>query len=262
MPFTSRRTIGKMAQELIRGKPTEECDLACLICVTTYAFYFLQEIVLADHRKPTGLEDHLRNQAEEFFATGRAASSWFRMNPASNLPNLQALTYSVSILYPEFFSPTKLNPFQVNLAQEAGDFVAAWLLTEATSKMCTALKLHKKNHEFTNGSSEIAYEAYYCFAINYKNDKGLAMNLGRPAFLDDSKIEIDLLQPPNATTEVLDNFRIYLERRLSDVFVVTLFLISKLSSRDSSKSHHYRVEAGEKKKASGEHHVKHSWKDG
>jgi hypothetical protein len=72
------------------------------------------------------------------------------------------------------------------------------------------LNLHKQLNAFSD-CLDIADEAYYCFAVCYKNDKGLAMNLGRTAFLQDSSIEIDILRPPSSKVEVIDNFRIYLE---------------------------------------------------
>jgi hypothetical protein len=37
------------------------------------------------------------------------------------------------------------------------------------------------------------------------------MNLGRPSFLQDSIIEIDIFTAPNSERLVLDNFRIYLK---------------------------------------------------
>jgi hypothetical protein len=94
MPFTSRKSISKMAQRIIR-KPTFGCDLASLICVASYAGYFLQEIVLSGHGEHTGLEDQLRVQALEYFATARAATSRLLKEVPSNLENLQALTYGV-----------------------------------------------------------------------------------------------------------------------------------------------------------------------
>lgn len=42
-------------------------------------------------------------------------------------------------------------------------------------------------------------------------DKGLAMNLARPAFLTDAEMEIDLFTPPSSREQLMDNFRIYLE---------------------------------------------------
>ncbi|KAF4633140.1 hypothetical protein G7Y89_g4977 [Cudoniella acicularis] len=186
MPFISRNSVGKMVRSIFE-KPFDERDRASLICVSSYAGYFLQEIVLSDHRKYTGLETELRDQAQECFATVRAASSSYLTQAPSSLENLQALTFAIM------------------LAQEIGDFVAAWLLTEAASRICIDLKLHKKVNAFSN-TSEIAMEAYFCFSTCYKADKGLAMNLARPAFLQDSEIEIDILRPPNSKIDVVDNF--------------------------------------------------------
>ncbi|KAG9231109.1 hypothetical protein BJ875DRAFT_487310 [Amylocarpus encephaloides] len=192
MPFTSRSTIAAMGKDVLDSKTPHKCNLASFICVSAYAFYFLQEIVLSDVRRSTGLESRLRLQANGYFTAARVAASHIRTQMPSSLPNLQALTYGVS------------------LAQEAGDFVAAWLLTEAASKMCIELGLHKRMNVFSN-SATMAREAYYCFSTNYKNDKGLAMNLGRPAFIQDSLIEIDILRPPHSSNDALDNFRVYLE---------------------------------------------------
>jgi len=94
MPFTSRKSIARMAQRVV-GKPSEDCDLASLICVASYAGYFLQEIVLSGQGEHTGLEDQLRLQAHEYFTTARAATSRILKDSPSTLENLQALTFGV-----------------------------------------------------------------------------------------------------------------------------------------------------------------------
>ena len=98
MPFTSRRTITAMAQNLV-GKRSTDCEfeLASLICVASFAGYFLQEIVLSGHGVRTGIEDELRLQAQMLFTTARvSASRLLQQGVSSNMSNLQALTYAVS----------------------------------------------------------------------------------------------------------------------------------------------------------------------
>jgi hypothetical protein len=97
------------------------------------------------------------------------------------------------------------------LAQEAGDFGTAWLLTGAACNMCLALELHRKEDSSRGSSLSTSREAYYCFTLCYMHDKGLAMNLGQSPHLPDCMIEIDILKPPNRVEPSLDNFRIYLE---------------------------------------------------
>lgn len=108
MPFTSRNTIKRMVRNL-PGKP-EASNLASLICVSSYAGYFLQEIVLSDKRKYTGLEDELRLQAVQCFATARAAISRTLLQAPSTLENLQALTYGASLLPLLTLAPLLIQP--------------------------------------------------------------------------------------------------------------------------------------------------------
>jgi hypothetical protein len=94
------------------------------------------------------------------------------------------------------------------IAQEAGDFSTAWSLARSTSSICLSMQLHKRRSAF---ASPIAgAEAYYCFALCYINDKGLAMNLGRTSFLPDREIEVDILENSVTKAPVIDNFYIYL----------------------------------------------------
>ncbi|RDL32673.1 uncharacterized protein BP5553_09129 [Venustampulla echinocandica] len=212
MPLTSRKTIARMAQDIL-NKPTNHSSPANLICVAAYAGYFLQEIVLSGHGDSTGLEEQLRLQALDYFSTARTTVSRILLQASPSLENLQGFLYGNM------------------LAQEAGDFSAAWLLTEAASTMCLDMKLHKKGNTFENGPRDIAIEAYYCFAICYKNDKGLAMNLDRPAFLQDSIIEIDLLKPPTTTSVILDNFTIYLQLAQVQSCIATELRLANGASR-------------------------------
>lgn len=74
-------------------------------------------------------------------------------------------------------------------AQEVGDIEAAWRFTSAASTICYALDLHKMTNSFTEDRTSEAIEAFTCFGFTYMQDKGLAMNLGRPACLQDLYIE-------------------------------------------------------------------------
>ncbi|KAH6669054.1 hypothetical protein B0J14DRAFT_599954 [Halenospora varia] len=191
MPFISRATLGRMVRTL-RETPVREEQRTSLICVTAYAGYFLQEIVLSDYGKYTGLEEELRVQALQYFETAEAVNSHTLADSTSTLDTLQSFIFGFL------------------LAQERGDFVSGLLFTEAACKLSIILNLHKKFNEFSK-TPEIAQEAYYCFATCYKMDKGLAMNLARPAFLTDAEMEIDLFTPPSSREQLMDNFRIYLE---------------------------------------------------
>ncbi|CZR59387.1 uncharacterized protein PAC_09279 [Phialocephala subalpina] len=189
MPFISRRTVAHMATDILAA-PREQCDPASVVCVAAYAAYFLQEIVLSNTSKITGLETLLREQAEELFATARKWTSYLARKASPSLNNLQALSFGVM------------------LAQEAGDFSTAWSLAKATSNICLALQLNKPGNVFTNPGTEL--EAYFCFAMCYMNDKGLAMNLGQPSLLPDSEMEVDILVHPRSHIPVVDNFYLYL----------------------------------------------------
>jgi hypothetical protein len=82
--------------------PNDRDNLACLICITAYAGYFLQEIVLLGQSIETGFEGELGVQAQEHFATTRAAISRILTEAEANLDNLQALCFGVSG-YPALF---------------------------------------------------------------------------------------------------------------------------------------------------------------
>lgn len=77
--------------------------------------------------------------------------------------------------------------------------------------MCIDLELHKDDNAFASGPPDEAIEAYYCFATCYMNEKALSMNLSRLSILLDRTIEINLVRLPNAKSDFLDNFRIYLD---------------------------------------------------
>jgi len=59
------------------------------------------------------------------------------------------------------------------------------------------------------------------------------MNLSRPAFLDDSVIEIDILRPPGSQSEVVDNLRIYLELSKVQSWLMTHLRTAKGSHREA-----------------------------
>ena len=56
----------------------------------------MQEIVLSGHGTETGFEDKLGVQAQEHFATTRAAISRILIEAEANLDNVQALCFGVS----------------------------------------------------------------------------------------------------------------------------------------------------------------------
>lgn len=59
------------------------------------------------------------------------------------------------------------------------------------------------------------------------------MNLARPPFLPDSEIETDLLRPPNAKEEVVDNFRIYIELAKIQSRIITDLRPARGSGREA-----------------------------
>ncbi len=83
-----------MACTLLNNKK-KPVDLPSMICVTSYAGYFLQEIMLLKGGEPTGLEGYLRHQAVQYLATARAWASRILRQPTDDLATLQALTYCV-----------------------------------------------------------------------------------------------------------------------------------------------------------------------
>lgn len=102
MPFTSQKSIARMSRKLtLLATPNFENDLASLVCVTSYAGYFLQEIVLSGHGNETGLEDRLRAEAIDYFTVARLATSRILESEVkSDLDHLQALIYGVSLFIP------------------------------------------------------------------------------------------------------------------------------------------------------------------
>jgi hypothetical protein len=51
-------------------------------------------------------------------------------------------------------------------------------------------------NSFTEDRTDEAFEAFACFGFTYMQDKGLAMNLGRPACLQDLFIEEGVFERP------------------------------------------------------------------
>ncbi|KAL3419957.1 C6 transcription factor [Phlyctema vagabunda] len=205
MPFTSRKTIARMVRNVM-AKDSPPRHLPSWICVTSYAAYYIQEIMLMNCDKATGMEDRLQEQAVQLFATARALTSELvKQGASTNLETLQAMTYGYM------------------LAQEAGDCATSWELIGIASKICIALELNKNVSCLSGCPSDVAYEAYCCFAVCYMNDKGTAMNCGRLPCLPDAVIEFDILNPPPPAVVNLDNFRIYLElARIQNLIVTEL----------------------------------------
>lgn len=79
----------------LRETPVREEQRTSLICVTAYAGYFLQEIVLSDYGKYTGLEEELRVQALQYFETAEAVNSHTLAGSTSTLDTLQSFIFGV-----------------------------------------------------------------------------------------------------------------------------------------------------------------------
>lgn len=104
MPFISKTTIARMACTLLNNEK-KSVDLPSIICVSSYAGYFLQEIMLLRGGEPTGLEDQLRQQAVRYLATTRAWASRILRQYTNDLASLQALTYCVSTRHRTEYRP-------------------------------------------------------------------------------------------------------------------------------------------------------------
>jgi hypothetical protein len=140
-----------------------------------------------------GLDDPLRKELETYFDTARAAIPHLSLLGPPSLANLQALQFGASLSM-KFLRNPLLTVHQAINATEIGDIEAAWRFTSAASTICYALDLHKKNNPFTGDRSHEAIEAFSCFGFTYMQDKGLAMNLGRPACLQDLYIEEEVFE--------------------------------------------------------------------
>jgi hypothetical protein len=180
-----------MSRNLLESDNPRE-DIASLICIESCASYFLFEQVCNQWGSDVAADDPLRKELETYFDTARAAIPHLSLLGPPNLANLQALQFGVSRSTSTGF-PT-LTVHQAINATEIGDIEAAWRFTSAASTICYALDLHKKNNPFTGGRSHEAIEAFTCFGFTYMQDKGLAMNLGRPACLQDTYIEEEVFE--------------------------------------------------------------------
>jgi hypothetical protein len=87
-----------MAQHVV-DSPIQECDPASMICISAYAAYFLQEIVLMKTNNITSLESCLRSQAEQLFDTARKWTLYLVRDARPSLTNLQALAFGVSCVF-------------------------------------------------------------------------------------------------------------------------------------------------------------------
>jgi hypothetical protein len=179
-----------MSRNLLDSNNPRE-DIATLICVTSCASYFLFDHVM-QWGTDIGPDDALRKEVESYFDTARAAIPHLSLLGPPSLVNLQALQFGVSHSI-QYISPTLTIRQAVN-ATEMGDIEAAWRFISAASTICYALDLHKKNNPFTGDRAHEAFEAFSCFGFTYMQDKGLAMNLGRPACLQDTYIEKEVFE--------------------------------------------------------------------
>ena len=181
-----------MSRDLLESDNPRE-DIASLICVESCASYFLFDQVM-QWGSDVGPDDPLRKELETYFDTARAAIPHLSLLGPPSLANLQALQFGVSWppdMISRFFT---LTMHQAINATEIGDIEAAWRFTSAASTICYALDLHKNKNPFTGDRSEEALEAFTCFGFTYMQDKGLAMNLGRPACLQDTYIEEEVFE--------------------------------------------------------------------
>ncbi len=67
----------------------------------------------------------------------------------------------------------------------------------------------------------MAIEAYHCFAYCYANDKGLAMNLGRPSSLPESILEFDILKPPISIVSPIEHFLLCIALSQLQSYIIT-----------------------------------------
>jgi hypothetical protein len=98
--------------------------------------------------------------------------------------------------HPRALLDLTLTTHQAVNAQEVGDIDSAWRFTSAACTIVYALDLHKMANSFTEDRTDEAFEAFACFGFTYMQDKGLAMNLGRPACLQDLYIEEGVFERP------------------------------------------------------------------
>jgi hypothetical protein len=129
----------------------------------------------------------------DLFRYGSGSDTSFESSGTTKFSQSASSTIRGKSLY-EIPSKPLLTVHQAINATEIGDIEAAWRFTSAASTICYALDLHKKNNPFTGDRSHEAIEAFSCFGFTYMQDKGLAMNLGRPACLQDLYIEEEVFE--------------------------------------------------------------------
>lgn len=117
------------------------------------------------------------------------------------------------------------------LAQEAGDIPAARAALKACSDLCIRLELNRHINARSYECDDQDLEAYYCFALCYLNDKGMALNSLEPSFMNDATIDLEVLQHPDSTVGSTDNFSIYLELAQVQSRITSELLPAKSNSR-------------------------------
>ena len=117
------------------------------------------------------------------------------------------------------------------LAQEAGDIPAARAALKACSDLCIRLELNRHINARSYECDDQDLEAYYCFALCYLNDKGMALNLLESSFMNDATIDLDVLQHPDSTVGSTDNFSLYLELAQVQSRITSELLPTKSNSR-------------------------------
>ena len=96
LPLLSRQTMFRMSRRLLDSENARE-NIASLICINSCAAYFLYDHIMTWGNE-FGPEDPLRNEAETYFDTARAAIPHLNLMGPSTLANLQALQFGASFI--------------------------------------------------------------------------------------------------------------------------------------------------------------------
>lgn len=120
--------------------------------------------------------------------------------------------------------------------------MGSWNLTAAACSMCIALGIHKDNNTFSDSSSDSYSKSRFCLFVCYVNDKGLAMNLGRPPYLPDTHLQIilrEVVEPTKPTVrQLLQNYS--LELAIAQSCIIDLKTRSRLMDGDDVETTFYR----------------------
>ncbi|CZR64838.1 uncharacterized protein PAC_14737 [Phialocephala subalpina] len=256
MPLVSKKTFVRMYHQLYETKDGDY-DVPSLLIVTTNTYSYLTDVTMPDTNE-SGLEKIMTMQVAAYLATARAAIAQLSLLAAPSLINLQALCHGAIV------------------SQEAGDLGSAWSLTQAGSTMCLRLDLHRNQNQFTRPDTAFLLlvprsclpfapqdfkgrHTFRCIKIhtseswkkyadfessNGRNDKGLAMSLGRSSQFKDSEIEVDLLKRPDPENSLKRQvsrsrtFSLLFIWRLLNVPVFLSGIVSDLQSRHTHREPH------------------------